>query len=365
VRTDPYRVIVWGPGVLGRLLIREIAAKPELELVGVYAYNPEKDGKDAGDLAGCAAVGVAATTDRDAIFGLDADVVFICPQTTAPVDIDSDVSAVVCRFLEAGINVVSAPAYHWPRLHGPELVQRLEEACRAGGSTLHSTGINPGLVNERWLPVFTTAMTTIDHIKVQEINNNSSIDSHDMMTAIGYGQPPTYDSPPIVMLLGQRYYHETVHHACHILGHEVERMEDSYEWIVADRDYSHVAVDVPAGTINGIVHRYTAIVDGRPFFTLEEVFYGSRAQCPVAVTHDDCWTITIEGAPTSARIEIAMMASVEQDRQFAEGDTTLPAYYATGVPMLQAVPLVVDADPGILYPSQFSSYKPDLRMLSV
>jgi hypothetical protein len=133
--------------------------------------------------------------------------------------------------------------------------------------------------------------------------------------------------------------------------------------LIADKDYSHKAIEVPAGTINGIIHRYTAIVDGCPFMRLEEIFYGGREQRPVDVKYDDCWTITIEGEPTSARVEIAMMASVENDQQFVDGDSTLPAYYATGVPMLQAVPLVVSGRPGILYPTQFTSYKPDLRML--
>jgi 4-hydroxy-tetrahydrodipicolinate reductase len=363
MRTEPYKVIVWGPGVLGRLLIREIQKKPEFELVGVYAYTEEKDGQDAGEHAGAGHAGVAMTKDREAIFGLDADAVFMCPQTTAPVDIDSDVTAVVCRFLETGINVVSAPAYHWPLLHGQQLVDKLEGSCQKGGATIHSTGINPGLLNERWLPALTAAVARIKHITVQEINNNSHIDSQDMMLAIGYSRPPTHETTPVVMLLGRRYYYETLHHACHILGHEVEGIEDSYDWIVADKDYDHVAVHVPKGTINGIVHRYTAVVGGQPFMTLEEVFYGDRSQCPVNVNYDDAWTITIEGEPTSVRVEIAMMASIEANKQFAEGDNTLPAYYATGIPMLQAVPLVVTAPPGILYPSTFTSYKPDLRML--
>lgn len=363
MRTDPYKVIIWGPGVLGSLLIREIAKKPEFELSAVYAYSEEKNGRDAGELAGAGPMGIAASTDREAVFASPADVVFICPQTTAPVDIDSDVAAVVCRFLASGTNVVCAPAFHWAILHGQELVDKLEAACARGGTTIHSTGINPGLLNERWLPVFTTAMTRIKHIVVQEINNNAPIDSVNMMTAIGYGQPPSYDTQPIVMQLGMRYYHETLAHAVHILGHTVERIDDDYEWLIADKDYEHKAIKVPAGTINGIIHRYTAIVDGEPFIRLEEIFYGGADQRPVDVKYDDCWTLTIEGEPTSARIEIAMMASIENNTQFVDGDSTLPAYYATGVPMLQAVPLVVAAKPGILYPTQFSNYKPDLRML--
>jgi 2,4-diaminopentanoate dehydrogenase len=364
MRTEPYRVVVWGPGVLGQALLRDIIDKPEFELVGVLAYNPDKDGVDAGELAGRPAVGVAATTDQAVIFGLDPDVVFMCPQTTAPVDVDSAVTAATCRWLEAGVNVVSAPAYHWPHMH-PGLTERLEAACATGGSTLHSTGINPGLLNERWMLAFTAVCTKISRIVVQEINDNSTIDSADMMGAIGYGQDPVGNDNPIVMALGARYYSETLFASCHALGVEVDpEIAMDFEWIIADKDYQHAAIAVAKGTINGIIHRYTATIAGEPFMTLEEIFYGGPDAAPVPVTGGDNWTIMIEGEPASLKLHLDMKSSILRDERFAPGDLTLPAYYATSVPMLQAVPLVVDAAPGILWPSVFSSYKPDLRQLS-
>jgi len=365
VRTEPYRVVVWGPGVLGQALIRHVIDKPEFELIGVLAYNPSKEGADAGELAGRPPVGVAATTDAEAIFGLRPDVVFMCPQTTAPVDVDSDVTAATCRWLASGVDVVSAPAYHWPHMH-EGLTERLEKACQDGGATLHSTGINPGLLNERWLLGFTAIFTDIKRIIVQEINDNSNINSADMMTAIGYAQDPHGDEVlPTVMALGERYYSETLYATCHALGVEIdEKISMDYDWIIADKDYQHAAVFVPKGTINGVIHRYTATVNGEPFMTLEEIFYGGEDAAPVEVSGGDNWTMLIEGQPTSLKVHLDMKASILDNQRFAPGDLTLPAYYATSVPMLQAVPVVVDTPPGILWSSAFTSYKPDLRSLS-
>ena len=45
-----YRVVHWGTGNAGRLALRGIINNPDLELVGLYAYSPEKVGKDAGEL---------------------------------------------------------------------------------------------------------------------------------------------------------------------------------------------------------------------------------------------------------------------------------------------------------------------------
>ncbi|MET0983769.1 MAG: hypothetical protein ABW034_00030, partial [Steroidobacteraceae bacterium] len=184
----PYKIIVWGPGVLGRALLREIVAKPELDLVGVLAYNSQKHGKDVGE--GIASLGVKATTNKEEIFRLDADVVLHCVQNSSDVSIDSEVTNDVVRLLESGKNVICSIAYHWPQFHSRAFEEKLQAACRKGGVTLHSTGINPGFLNERLVATLTAVCTKIDYIKVQEISDTSTIESADMMSAIGYGKKP-------------------------------------------------------------------------------------------------------------------------------------------------------------------------------
>ena len=56
-----YRVVAWSTGNVGRHAIAGIDARPDLELVGVWVSNPDKVGKDAGDLAG---LGRHARRDR-------------------------------------------------------------------------------------------------------------------------------------------------------------------------------------------------------------------------------------------------------------------------------------------------------------
>ena len=46
-----YRVVVWATGGIGSIAIRAIHLRPNLDLVGVWVHSPEKDGKDAGELA--------------------------------------------------------------------------------------------------------------------------------------------------------------------------------------------------------------------------------------------------------------------------------------------------------------------------
>lgn len=48
----PIRVFQVATGNVGSEMIKRIATQPDLELVGVHCYSPEKIGKDAGELAG-------------------------------------------------------------------------------------------------------------------------------------------------------------------------------------------------------------------------------------------------------------------------------------------------------------------------
>jgi hypothetical protein len=78
LRKHPYRVVVWGPGGVGRACLRELLRLPEFVIVGVLAFSPEKNGKDVGELIDHDPIGVRVTTDKEAIFALDTDAVLYC-----------------------------------------------------------------------------------------------------------------------------------------------------------------------------------------------------------------------------------------------------------------------------------------------
>ena len=63
------RVVVWGTGNVGRPAIRAVAAHRGLELAGVVVANPDKVGRDAGELAFLDPLGVPATDDVSVAHG--------------------------------------------------------------------------------------------------------------------------------------------------------------------------------------------------------------------------------------------------------------------------------------------------------
>ena len=46
------RIVVWGTGFVGKMVIPEIVKHPLFELVGVGVSNPDKVGRDVGEICG-------------------------------------------------------------------------------------------------------------------------------------------------------------------------------------------------------------------------------------------------------------------------------------------------------------------------
>ena len=101
------RVIQWGLGNVGHHSLRGILERPELELVGLRVYTPEKVGRDAGEFVGGATTGVTATDNIEDILAIDADCVFYNGLGSALVDLTGPVDD-LARLLESGKNVVSS-----------------------------------------------------------------------------------------------------------------------------------------------------------------------------------------------------------------------------------------------------------------
>src|SRR5438105_4519262 len=95
------RVVVWGTGFVGKLVIPEILPHPGFELVGVGVSDPEKVGRDVGEICGIDPIGLAATDDIDALVALEPDaLVHYGPTAGYPLDNIRDIGA----FLRAGVD---------------------------------------------------------------------------------------------------------------------------------------------------------------------------------------------------------------------------------------------------------------------
>jgi 4-hydroxy-tetrahydrodipicolinate reductase len=168
----PHRVFQVATGNVGSEMITRFRDHPDLELVGLYCYSPEKVGRDAGEIVGIDPLGVVATDKVE-------DIVSTAPDCVNFNGVWPDMELFE-TVLEAGINVVSTADWitghhrdrNFPLPSGRRPTEVIEAACRKGGATFYGTGMNPGLANI--LSVVSTAgMGRVDHLTVLE-----SVDVH-------------------------------------------------------------------------------------------------------------------------------------------------------------------------------------------
>ena len=180
------RVFQVATGNVGTEMIKRLRHRPDLELVGLHCYTPEKIGRDAGEIAGIGPIGVSATGTVEEIIAARPDVV-----TFHGVFPDEDLYVTV---LEAGINIVTTADWitgwhrdtNHPHPSGKPVTQLLADACRTGGATFYGTGMNPG-VNQILGVVCSSDVAEIENITTLESVDVSCHHSADTWTEVGYG----------------------------------------------------------------------------------------------------------------------------------------------------------------------------------
>lgn len=369
---DPYRVIIWGPGGIGRGCLREIVKRPEFKLVGMLCYSESKVGKDAGELIGHAPLGVTLTNDKEAIYAMEADVVIWSGRPAFdPEAMDTE----VLRLLESGKNVVTPAAYHYPPKHGRAYVDKIEAACRKGGSSLYGTGENPGYWFERMAPTLTGLCTSVESIFLDEYADcGASGTSAETLYGVGFGmtvEEAEITAKHLRRMWTEFYYVESMEMiAQSTWGRPVERWDVQTGHYLADRDIvldeakgDPISMTIPKGRTSGIIHTFTGFIDGQPRVKTRVNWCLRPENSPFPYKAGDVWKIEIEGKPVSLRCQFDAFASLKGETEFQPGEQISMAWYATIVPMIQAIPILVGAEPGIVVPSVFANCVPDFRQL--
>lgn len=192
------RVIVWGTGNVGRPAVRAVHGHQDLELVGVVVANPNKVGKDVGEIAALGELGITATDDGQSLLdqGLDA-VVYTATSDSRPEEAMADLLA--C--LRSGANVVSTSFYPFLyRGNTPEDMAKLvDEACAEGNSSLFVSGVDPGWAMDA-LPIFLSGVVSnIEEVRALEIFNYALYDQPEVVrNVIGFGL--SMDETPLMLL---------------------------------------------------------------------------------------------------------------------------------------------------------------------
>lgn len=357
---SPYRVAVWGPGSMGSCAIREILRLPETELVSVRAYNPEKHGIDVGTMLGGEAVGVRVTTDVQELVAAKPEVVLHTPQYFPDSPCDDDVAAL----LEAGIDVISALPYQYPKARGEAVWKRLDEAAKRGGATLFGTGIFPGFVDQHLAAVMTGISNDIQSVRVDEFFNCEHLKGgNEILGLLGFGlTPDEIEKNTVPATIASDYLPLGMHFLADKLGTPIDRIDRTTHHESVDRDIELPGIiTAKAGTVSTVSYRWTGYTKGKTMFVAQVHWYLNESLRPDGASGANSFSLQIEGRP-STRLSLEILGSVEKDLLMLPSNPTSGTYFANVISMIQAIPMVVDAAPGWLVAAMPQvHWKPDMR----
>ena len=341
--TRTYRVVAWSTCNVGRHALAGIDARPDLELVGLWVSNPDKVGKDAGELAGLGrSLGVAATDDVDALVALAPDVVV----HTAMADHRlMEALEDMQRILRAGINVVSSGPVFLQYPYGvvdDSMIAPVQQAAVEGGASLFVNGIDPGFANDVLPLVLTGVSERIEEVRVAEILNyatyNQAMVIFDIM---GFGRP--IDEVPMILQPGvmTMAWGSVVRQLAAGLDVELDSVEEWYERRPATETFEIDSGTIEAGTAAALHFELRGIRDGKAVIVLEHVtrLHDDLApEWPQPAGHG-CYRVTITGEPNYT-LDLQLLGT--------DGDHNTAGLKATAMRLVNAIPAVVEGAPGLL-----------------
>jgi 2,4-diaminopentanoate dehydrogenase len=337
---EPVRVAVWSTGWVGSLAIRSVHRRPDMDLVGVWVHNPDKDGRDVGELVGLGPIGLAATTDADALIERRPDCVVYA--ASGP---ERDAAAVpdYVRLLEAGIDVVtvsSAGLVFPPGFHVATR-ERLAAAAAKGGATLYASGIEPGFAGDHLVLTLATQSDRIRSIRTQELFLYDEYPVAFMMNEVfGFGRP--LEHTPLMSLGGAQLgtWGPPVRYVAHGLGVELDEIRETYDRRVTDRTLEVACGVIEAGTCGAIRMETIGVVDGRDAIVIEHVNRMAADLAPdwPSGTRDGTYRVVIDGEPLiTCEMTVGTIETASADGMLA-----------TAMRVVNAIPHVVDAPPGLV-----------------
>jgi len=333
----PYRVVQWATGNVGSRAMRRVIEHPGMELVGVWVSNPDKVGRDAGELAYVAPVGIKATNSIDDVIALKPDCVLYMPHVNR---VDE-----VCRLLAAGINIVSTRMeYQNPAGLDPADRAAIEDACRRGNSSIHATGSSPGFISEAVPIVLTSIARRVDKLTISEFADTSSRNSPEMLFGpmMGFGAAPGKMNEAMLHHM-KHSFSPSLNLIAEAWGMPFDDVQTRQAQGVARQDVVIPAGVAKAGTVAATKTVVSCLHKGKPLIEFEAIWYISA---DVDTTDGEEWNFRKSGW----RVLVEGDTPLDVTIGYRVSDADYPAFTPnlTAHRPVNCIPYVCAARPGFV-----------------
>jgi 4-hydroxy-tetrahydrodipicolinate reductase len=315
------RAVQYGIGPIGAAIVRLMRQKQSIEIIGAIDSDPEKAGRDLGDIVGGADApwGVPIVADASEMLEESPDVVIHSTSSYLPSVMDQ---LLECLAAEACI-VSTCEELSYPFRKHPELAARLDAEAKTWGVALIGTGINPGFVMDKLAITLSAASQEIESARAVRIVDASQR-RLPLQKKVGAGM--TVEEFRAQVAAGAIKHHglpESVAMVSDALGLAVDEIVETIEPVVAREIVKTQFLEVAAGQVAG-VHQIARGYSGK-----KETIY-MELQMYVGAA-DPADTIVIKGIPN---LTLTIPGGTHGD-------------IATASVVVNCIPAILDASAGL------------------
>ncbi len=314
------RVVIYGLGPIGQL-IAKVALERGFDVVGAVDIDPQKVGKDLGELLGLGkTLGIKVESDADRVLR-DSDPDVVLHATGSFFD---RVYPQIMKAIRVGADVVSTcETLAWPWYRYPELAELVDNYARNYGSTVLGAGVNPGFVFDALPAVLSTTLTRLEKVVVVR-SLDAAKRRYSFQRKIGLGMTPTQFREALSRgeITAHVGFAESVLLMASIMGLRLDRVEEGQDAIIADRHYETQYFRIEEGQVRGVVGY------GSGFVGDKEVI---RVELRACVACEDYEEVRLVGEPT-----------------ITWRSTGTPGDPATAAVVVNLAPRVLNARPGLI-----------------
>lgn len=314
-------VIQYGIGPIGQMVTRALVGREVLRLEGAVDIDPEKVGRDVGEVAGLKKrLGIVISNDAPRVLR-DSDASVVLHTTGSSL---LAVKPQLEQLIRARKHVVSSTEeLTFPHYRHPDIGDELDSMAKANGVAIVATGVNPGFAMDLLPLTLSSIVTDVRRIHVQRYQD-ASVRRLPFRKKIGAG-----------MTLSEFKGHVANGSVRHVglgesialiaqgLGWKLDRIAEEIEPIMAESRVDMPDLEVKAGQVAGCRQVGRGSVNGREAIVLE---------MSMSVGASESFDrVVIEGART---IESMVKGGIHGD-------------VATVSRLLNTVPIVVNVPPGL------------------
>ena len=254
-----------GIGPLGQKLVRCAVERGCFNIVGAVDPDPEKAGRDLGQLCGIKPLGITVRDNlHDAITGRSAGVALLTTVSSL-VAIESQIA----ELAKAGLNIVSTcEELFFPWKSHPEVAERIDGICRQNGVACVGTGVNPGYLMDMLPTVLTGLCQNVRKVEVWRIQD-ASVRRIPFQQKIGAGLTlKEFEAKRKAGTLRHVGLPESVDFIAQRLGWKLDRNTESLEPVIAERQIDSGYKPIAQGMACGVHQVGRGFVGDREVITL-------------------------------------------------------------------------------------------------